>query len=160
MGFDRGQFDYLMPERLRVGASEGLTTAATGRGFAWNFFIGRQQGAVVGLVSGLGTTATSRARPRRRAFDVGCIRGWGPRGILRVLAETGVEIGNLLTQVGDFRLEFAEESKESGLGGGRNQIPKLLGNGGLLRHGFVVGSNRRAGHVSGREGLLLPRRFR
>jgi hypothetical protein len=56
------------------------------------------------------------------------------------LAETGVEISNLLTQVSEFSLEVAEEGKESGLGGGRNQIPKFLGDRGLLRHVAVVGS--------------------
>ena len=54
------------------------------------------------------------------------------------MIQTGREIGNLLTQAGDFRLKFVEEGKESGLGGGGDQIPKFLGKGKLLRHGFVV----------------------
>jgi hypothetical protein len=54
------------------------------------------------------------------------------------LVEAGREVGHLLTQVGDFRLKVVEEDKESGLGGGGDQIPKYLGKGRLLRHGFVV----------------------
>src|SRR5262249_28091047 len=106
-----------------------------------------------GLVAGVGTTAAARRLTRGRALDVGCITGRGSGGILRVLAETGVEIGNLLPQVHEFSLKVAEEGKESGLGGGRNQIPKLLGDGGLLRHAHVVGSKRPAGHVPRCEAL-------
>src|SRR4051812_16365562 len=107
-----------MQERLWVEAREGLAAAAAGRGFAWHFLIGGQQGAVVRIVSGLGATATLGGLTRRRALDVKRITGRGAGGILRVLVETCVEIGNLLTQGGDFLVKRAEEGKESGLGGG------------------------------------------
>ena len=71
------------------------------------------------------------------------------------MAKTGVEFGDLLTQVAEFGLEVTEDGKESGLGGGGDQIPKFLGNGRLLRHGLVIGSNCLPGYIPGDE--LLPR---
>jgi hypothetical protein len=50
-------------------------------------------------------------------------------------------------------LKVADEGKESGLGGGGNQIPKFLGDGRLLRHALVVGSCWQTGHIPGSEGL-------
>ena len=138
---DRGQFDYLMAQRLLVGTGEGLPAAATGAGFARDFFIGRQQRAVVVFVSRLGAPAATGGLPWRRTLDGRPIAGRGPGRILRVLAEAGGEIGNLLTQGGDLALEVTKEGKESGLGGDGDLIPKLLGNGRLLRHGLVVGSD-------------------
>src|SRR5262245_56771494 len=52
---DRRQLEHLMTQRLGVGASQGRTAAAAGRGFLRNFLVGGQQGAVVQRVSGLGT---------------------------------------------------------------------------------------------------------
>ena len=57
--------------------------------------------------------------------------------------------------VSEFTVEVAKEGKESGLGGGGNQIPKLLGNGRLLRHAVVVGSTCPPGNVLGCERLQL-----
>src|SRR5450432_3811709 len=128
-----------MALRLEVTTGQGLATAATGRGFARDFFIGGQQGAVVGLVSGLGASATPGGFTRRRTLDVGCVTGRGPGGVLRVLSETGVEIGNLLTQIDKFSLKVAEDAKEGGLGGWRNQIPKFLGDREVLRHTLIIG---------------------
>src|SRR6201987_1188916 len=142
-----------MTQRLRVGTRQGLTAAAAGRGFARDFFIGGQQGAAMQFVSGLSATATAGGLRRGAALDSRCIAGRGPGGILRVLVESFREIGHLLTQGGEFTLERGEEGKESGLGGGRNQIPKLLGNGRLLRHGLVVGSNCPPGYIPGYEPL-------
>ena len=111
-----------MAQRLRVGAREGHAAAAAGAGLARDFFIGGQQGAAVRLVSRLSATAATGGFPGGRALDRGCVAGRGLGGILRILAETGVEIGDLLTQVGEFGLEVAEEGKESGLGRGGDQI--------------------------------------
>src|SRR5947209_15380167 len=130
-----------MAQRLRVGTSEGFPAATAGGGFTRDGCIGRQQGAAMELVPGLTTTLAAGGFLRRRALDSRCIAGGGPGGILRVLAETGGEIGNLLTQGGDLALEVTKEGKESGLGGDGDLIPKLLGNGRLLRHGLVVGSD-------------------
>jgi hypothetical protein len=105
------------------------------------------------FVSGLAATAATGGLTRRAALDSRCIAGRGPGGILRVLVEAFGEIGHLLTQGGEFTLELGQEGKESGLGGGGNQIPKLLGNGRLLRHGLVVGSNCRTGYILGYEPL-------
>ena len=130
-----------MTQRLRIRAREGHAAAAAGAGFARDFFIRGQQGAAVRLVSRLSAPAASGGFTRGRALDGGCVAGRGLRGILRVLAKTGVEFGDLLTQVAEFGLEVTEDGKESGLGGGGDQIPKFLGNGRLLRHGLVIGSN-------------------
>jgi hypothetical protein len=146
-----------MTQRLRVGAREGHAAAAAGAGLARDVFIRGQQGAAVRLVSRLSAPAASGGFPRRRALDGGCVAGRGLRGLLRVLAETGVEIGDLLTQVGEFGLEVAEDGKESGLGCGGDQIPKFLGNGGLLRHGLVVGSKCPPGYILGYEPLPTAR---
>jgi hypothetical protein len=95
---------------------------------------------------------------RGAAFDSRCTAGRRSGGILRVLVESFGEIGHLLTQGSEFPLELGEEGQESGLGGGRNQIPKLLGNGRLLRHGLVVGSNWPPGYILGYEPLRPAKR--
>jgi hypothetical protein len=103
-GLDRGQFDNLMTQRLWVKTDEGLTAVATGGGFARDFFIGGQQGAVVIFVSRLGTPTATGGFPWGAALDGRTIRGRWFGGILGVLAESGGEIGNLLTQGGDIIL--------------------------------------------------------
>src|SRR5437588_8915866 len=99
------------------------------------------------FVAGLCTALATGGFPWGRALDGGGITGRGTRGILRVLAETGGEIGHLLTEGSDFALEIAQEDKESGLGGGGDLLPKFLGNRRLLRHGLVVGSDRPRGYI-------------
>lgn len=65
------------------------------------------------------------------------------------LVEPFGEISHLLTQGGEFGLELGQEGKESGLGGGTNQVPKFLGNGRFLRHHIVLGSNCPTGYILG-----------
>ena len=136
-----------MTQRLRVGTRQGLPAATAGRGFARDFCIGGQQGTAMQLVSRLSATAAAGGLSRGAALDSRCITGRGAGGILRVLVESFGEIGHLLTQGTEITLELRDEGKESGLGGGRNQIPKLLGNGRLLRHGLIVGSRCPTGYI-------------
>src|SRR5688500_19508227 len=112
------------------------------------------------VVSGLAATAAAGGLSRGAALDGRCIAARGPGGIVRVLVEPFGEVGHLLTQGGEFTLEFGEEGKKRGLGGGRDLIPKLLGNGRLLRHGLVVGSDCPPGYILGYEPLPIRNSWR
>jgi hypothetical protein len=152
-GPERGQFKHLVTERLRVAAGEGLATATASRGLVRAYFVRGQQGAAVKFMSGLSTATATGGFPRGAALDGGCITAGGPGGVLGVWAEAGVEVGHLRTPGSDFTAQGSQEGKESGLGSGRDLIPKVLGDGRLLRHAPVVGGSEPAGHISGREPL-------
>src|SRR6266545_1523949 len=145
-----------MPQGFGVGAGQRLPATAAGRGPPWDFLVRWQQGAVVGRVPGLSAAATAGGWRRRPTLDSRTIARRGLGGILGVLAEACGEVGNLLTQGSEVRVEATQKRQESGLGSGRDQIPKLLGNGWLLRHGLVVDENLPPGYVPEREPLPRP----
>src|SRR5438046_3193093 len=98
-----------MTQRLRVGTCEALSAAATGGRFARDFFIGGQQGAAMVFVPRLSTPLTTGGFPWGATLDGRPIAGRGLGRILRVLAEAGGKIGDLLPQSGDITLKIADE---------------------------------------------------
>ena len=69
VGLDGRQLQNLMAERLWVPSYEGMATAAAARRRECHGVIGRQQGALLALVSRLATALSSRGQAWGPAFD-------------------------------------------------------------------------------------------
>jgi hypothetical protein len=137
-GADRGQLQDLVPQRPRIVARQGVTTAAAVRGLEGVGVIGRQERPLLEWVAGLAPASAPRRSSWGGAFDGRRIAGGRPRGVGGVLAELFFEIADALLQGGEALFILLEDDAEGRLNSGRDLIPQLRRDRGLRPHAAGV----------------------
>ncbi len=80
-GTDDGQFQYLVPQRLRVVALQRLPATATGVGADFQGMVGQQRRPLLGRLAGLAAALLAGGGPGRAAFDGRGVAGGRAGGV-------------------------------------------------------------------------------